>query len=605
MAEPAPARELFRFGVFEVDARTGEVFKHGFKIRVQEQPFQVLLALLKRPGQLVTREELRQKLWADNVFLDHEHSLSKAVNKLREALADSTEHPRYIETLARRGYRFIAAVERIVGEINAAHVRHLGSGASHDREAKASKLKLLVLPFENVARNGDGYLNDGVTDEMIAQIQRLHPRGLSVVARATAMRYKLTNKTLAQVGTELGVDYILTGSVYCDSACMRLQIELIYSADEKVAWSDVFECELQRSSSVAKEVAAQVVRALAINLVPEHTIAPISTPQVRWQTYEAYLKGRFYWYKRTPAALTTATDYFEEAIATQPTYAPAHVGLAETYNMLANRGCLSPEQAFPKAKSAAKRAIELDECLAEAHSALGWAIFSHDWDWRVAEREFQLGLAQNPSSSVAHHFYGFLLIAANRFEQSITEILSALQIDPLSLPTNGILIWALFCARRYDEAIEQGRRTIEIDPNYPVGLEFLAMAYSQRGRIAEAVSAAERGSEASGRDPLVLTALGHIYAVAGESGKAQKLLGELMEIGRERYVVSALVAPICAALGRKNDAFSWLKRAEQERGEWAAMALVDPRLDSLRNDPRFDQFAARICPHRDFNGTIP
>ena len=435
MEQPTQARSAVRFGVFEFDFRSGELRKQGLKIKLRGQPVQVLAMLLEQAGEVVTREELQRKLWPADTFVDFEQSLNAAVKRLRQALDNSAENPRFVETLARQGYRFISPVHpagpasrlpepspkastvsqlgtrtRLVGILVVVVLLVAAGGYLVRRlwpraHVSAGNIRLVVLPFSNYSRDpSQEYLSDGITEEIITQLGSLHPEQLAVIARTSAMRYKST-----KIGRELAVDYIVEGSVRRAGDRVRISAQLIQTSEQTHLWAKGYERDLRDILDVENEVARAIADEIRLKLTPQQQARLLKPNPVDPEAYEAYLRGRYYWNKRTSAGLKKGIEYFEQAIEKEPGYAFSYVGLADSWNLLGDYQYLPPRETYPKAREAATKALEMDGTLAEAHTSLAFVMFEYDWDWSGAEREFKKGLELKPSYATGHLWYAYYL----------------------------------------------------------------------------------------------------------------------------------------------------------------------------------------------------
>jgi TolB-like protein/Tfp pilus assembly protein PilF len=576
--EPAQTPRILRFGVFEVDLRSGELRKHGLKIKLQEKPFQVLATLLEHPGNVITREELRRKLWSEDTFVDFEHSINIALNKLRAALSDSAKNPRFVETLARHGYRFIAPVDKRV-----------------QASPPSGKAMLAVLPFENLSNDpGQNYFSEGLTEEMITQLGRMHPRRLGVIARSTAMHYKGTEKRADQIGQELGVGYILEGSVRRTIDRVRITAQLIQVSDQTHLWAETYDRKLADVLDIQREVARRIAKSLAVELLPDQQKSLSRTSTRDSAAHEAYLRGHYFWNKRTEEGFQKAIGHFEQAIAKDPGYALAYTGLADCYETLGIYGGLPPGETAHRAKAAANRALEIDDRLAEPHTSLAFANLLFDWDWAAAEREFKQALDLNPNYVTGHHWYGLFLALMGRFDEAFAQMRNALVLDPLSLVLNSHVGWFLYYARRYDEAISQLCKTAEMDQSFPVTNYLLGLAYLQKEKINEAIAEFHKGDQLSNSHPAALSGLGQAHGLAGRKTEGLQYLERLRAVSKTRYVSQYFMACVWIGLGDKAQAFDCLEKAFQERSSWMAHLKVDPVVDGLRSDPRFKSLIERV-----------
>ncbi len=567
-------REI-RFATFAVDLQSGELRKGGVKVKLQEQPFQMLSVLLERPGELVTREALRKRLWSGDTFVDFEHSLATAVKKLRRALGDSASHAQFIETLPRRGYRFIATLEAGL---------------------RSGKTILAVLPFEN--RTGDTgleYLADGMTEEMIARLGRLHPQRLGVIARASAIRYKNTEKDIDQIGEELGADYILKGSVGRAGDRIRITAELIQVNDRTHLWADRFEGGWAHVQAIHSELARHIARSLQVEPLPAKRAAIAGVSSASPEAHAAFLRGRYCLNKGTAEGVKNAIAHFVEATSRDSRYAVAHAGLAVALDLADHFRVLPGREAFPRAKAAAIKALELNDLLPEAHNALAFAMHSFDWDWAGAEQAYQRAIALNPNFATARHWHGFYLGMLGRMDEALAEMRRAQQLNPLSIVIRTHLGLMLYRGGRYDEAIEQLKQTLEMEPGFAAAHYFLAWAYEQKGMYEETITHLQKALIASPGSPDRVGALGHAHAVFKRRGRARKALQELHKLAERRFVSAYDFAIIYIGLGETDQAFKGLERACDERSFSMLMSLkAEPRLDRIRRDPRFRDLVLRV-----------
>lgn len=617
MESSAQSSGTIRFGPFEADLAAGELRNDARKIKLQEKPFQVLAALLERPGEMVRREELQQRLWPADTFVDFDHGLNIAIAKLREALGDSAEHPHYIETLPKRGYRFIAQVDgpdrvaearslvsrrrlaaRILAltAIAALVVIYIAQSWTKPAEnTRAGKVMLAVLPFENL--DGDPqqeYFSDGLTEEMIAQIGQINPQALGVIARTSAMRYKATDKDVAQIGRELSVEYLLEGSVRREGDRVRVTAQLIQVSDRTHLWARTYEREATSVFDIQRDVADQVSQALKLQLLPGQQAVRARTPRVHPAAHESYLQGRHLWNRRTPQHVQKAVLYFEEAVRFDPSYARAYAGLSDSYNLLASYSVLPPNVAISKAKASAHRALELDPALAEAYASLGFAKLEYDWDWAGAEEAFRKAIQLDPNYATGRQWYSLYLNATGRAEEAIAEAREALRLDPVS-PIIALGVGSrLYHARRFDEAIEQFRKTLELDPTFVLAYHNLGRAYLMKRRYAEAIGALENAHRLSGERSARTAALGYGYALAGRREQARALRDELANAPAPTTVPSFPMALLCLSLGDRDAALAFLEKAYEQRHSDVTLLKVEPLLDPLRGDPRFADLLRRV-----------
>lgn len=607
-----------RFGVFELDLRAGELRKHGMRVRLQEQPLQVLEMLLARPGDVVTREELRNKLWAADTFVDFDHGLNKAVNKIRDALGDSAESPRFVETVARRGYRFLA-------EVTVPRADETRKTENQPRKRRAPPLawqaftavlvvllgvlviwkfrstshatplveSVAVLPLESLSGDpSQDYFADGMTDELITDLGQI--RALRVISRTSVMSYKKARKPLPQIGRELGVDAVVEGTVLRSGDEVRITAQLIRAATDQHLWAQSYVGNMRDALGLQTKVAHSIAEQIRISLTPDEEAALTKSKAVNPEAYEAYLKGRYFWNKRTGEGLQRAVEYFNQALAKDPNYAKAYAGLADSYALLGNSdfAILSRQEAYPKAKAAAVRALELDNSLGEAHTSLAFCLGLFEWNWDGAEKEFQKAIALNPGYATAHQWYGMQLSALGRSNQAIAEMRRAESLDPLSLVIGAGVADVLFAARRYDESIEQSRKVIEMDPNFPIAHFELGQALAQKKLYGPAIGELKKARELSGGDATCTAVLASAYSESGRRNEAIELLNELKHSANHQSSYSAHQALVHTSLGEKSEALSCLRRAYEERFD--VLVLRSPAFDGLRADPQFRNLVHRI-----------
>ncbi len=591
------------------------------KVALQEQPLQVLRALLERPGEVVSREELQRRLWPADPLVDFERGLNNAVRRLRQALSDDAESPRFVETVARRGYRFVAPVEpledvhaspagvapaaperlpkpgrrRMVAAIVLAAIAAAAGFAIRwrSRAPRAGRLMLAVLPFENLSGDaGQDYFSDGLTEEMIAQLSMVQPESLRVIARTSAMQYKGTGKKADQIGRELGVDYLLEGSVRQSSGRVRITVQLVEAATQVHRWSQSYERDLQDVISLQKDVAAAVAGAIRIELSPDDKARLALRRAVHPEAYLAYLKGRLSWNRRTRESLEQAITFFSAATSADPTWAAPHSGLADAHVFLAWYAHRAPLDVLPRAREAALSAVARDPSAAEAHASLGLVRYLFDWDFPSAEQEFQRALRLNPGYAYARYWHGYFLLAMQRHEEALREVKAALELDPLSPGIGTGLAYAHLVARQPEEAIAQSRRVLELAPDYYLAHKILGWALEDKGLYAEALAAYERDQATSGIDTDFERA--RAYALAGRVREARAALLHYERSSADRYVSIGNRARVYVVLGEEDKALALLEEAYRAR----SVNLVTPRFrdefSRLASDPRFQDLVRRV-----------
>ncbi len=621
-----------RFGPFQVNRHAGELRKHGIKVKLSGQPFEVLALLLERPGEVVTHQELRGKLWQADTFVDFEHGLHAAVNKLREALGDSADNPRFIETLPRRGYRFVAAVQLVANAPKAPAVAPVEKQGAPEQMAARQVVRwplfaalglaalattvvglnlgawrgrllgrptspriesLAVLPLENLSGDPEQeYFADGMTEALIADLSKIS--ALRVISRTSVMQYKGARKPLPQIAKELNVDGVIEGSVVRSGDRVRIRAQLIYAPSDMHLWAESYERDLRDVLALQDDVAHAIANQIKIKVTPQEQVRLASPRPVNPEAFQLYLQGRYFRNKRTLEGLQKAMEYFQQAVDKDPAYAPAYAGLADTYVPLTNWGWLSPREAMPKARAAALKALEIDDRLAEAHVSLGMVRLVYDWDWLTVGKHFERALALNPAYPAAHLWYSNYLAALGRSDEALAEAKRAVDLDPVSPDINHSRAWLLSMTRRYDEAIEQERKTLEMDPGFPPAHSVLAGAYLAKGMYREALAEAEKLSALSPGSPAALFSLAYVHVRSGERSQGLRELNELRALSKQRYVPSDYFAIVYLWLGDKDQAFTWLEKAYEERTGFLPWLKVSPTWDPLRSDPRFQDLLRRI-----------
>jgi TolB-like protein/DNA-binding winged helix-turn-helix (wHTH) protein/Tfp pilus assembly protein PilF len=629
-----PPRRL-GFGVFEVDLRDRQLTKRGLRIRLQEQPFQVLAMLLERPGEVVTRDELRNRLWP-NTVVEFDHGLNKAISKIREVLGDSVESPRFVETVARRGYRFLADVavidipdrqheptpDALASPSDTAPVDRTDAGASskqtvrpyiwslvfglalvlavslswilYSKNQSLPKIRsLAVLPMENLSGDASqDYFADGMTDQLIANLGQIS--ALRVISRTSVMTYKGVRKPLAQIADELNVDAVVEGSVLRSGDQVRITAQLIQASADKHIWAQSYEGEIRDTLALQNRVARAIAEQIHVTLNRHEQAALGNSRAVNPEAYEAYLTGRYYWNKRTGDGLKRAIDQFKLAIDKDPNYAQAYTGLADSYALSGDweYGLLSPDEAFPKAKAAATKALALDDDLAEAHTSLAFVLDLYDWNWELAEKEYKRALALNPSYATAHHWYAWHLIVTGRHSEAIAESRKAESLDPLSPIISADLADALCVAHLCDESVQQSRKTLEMHPYFAVAHYQLGQALTQKRMHTEAIASLQRAIELSRGNTAFESNLAYVYAVAGRTDEAIKIIKDLEGRPGRPASTDPHIALIYVGLGHRDQAMSWLNKAYEAR--FNPSILMRPAFDPIRSDARFQDLLRRI-----------
>ncbi len=608
---------VFRFGAFTVDAVTGELTNAGQRRPLRDQPLQLLLALLERPGELVTREELTRRLWPADTFVDFDRGLNKAMNHLREALSDSADHPQFVETLPRKGYRFIAQVRIDPGEVEAAIDEPAPTVRSRRRLRLAvfagfatavavavsiavavaldvggvrrriglratvpHVVSLAVIPLENLSGDPEQeYFADGMTDALITDLAKIG--SLRLTSRTSVMRYKHTKLTIGDIGRELNVDALVEGTVTRAGSRVRITAQLIQVSTDMHLWAETYERDLSEVLELQRAVATDIARRIDV------VVRPLDRPRiVQPEAYGLYLQGRYAFYQYTSQGWQRAIEHFTRAIEQDPTFAPAYSGLADTYVVAGAYDAIPADEALTRGKAAAAKALALDDGLASAHYVLATAHAWYDWDWPSAEQEFRRALELDPNDALGRNWHGGYLSLRRRHQEAIAEHERARDLDPLSLIVNTNLARAFYWARRYDEAITQARRTLELDPRFGVALFWLEGSLRHQGRLTEAVALRQQVST-----PERAQAIARTF----ERDGFEALLRECGAAYRDNG--SPVIAARCyAQSGDIEQALALLETCSRRRCSALVNTIVEPDFDVLRAEPRFQQLLHQVDP---------
>jgi len=602
---------VFRFGAFAVDVRTGELTNAGQRTPLRDQPLQLLLALLERPGQLVTREELTRRLWPAETFVDFDRGLNKAMNHLREALSDSADHPQFIETLPRKGYRFIAPVtldaqdgetaveaappartrSRLWLPTAAAFIAAIGVAFAVDvggvrrwiggRPAAAPHIaSLAVIPLDNLSGDPEQqYFADGMTDALITDLAKIG--SLRITSRTSVMRYKQTKRTIKDIGRELDVDAVVEGTVTRAGSRVRITAQLIQVSTDMHLWAETYERDVSEVLELQREVATDIARRIDV------VVRPLDRPRVvQPEAYGLYLKGRYAFYQYTSQGWQRAIEHFTRAIERDPTFASAYSGLADTYVVAGAYDAIPADEALTRGKAAAAKALELDEGLAGAHYALATAHTWYDWDWASAEREFHRAVQLDPNDALGRNWHGGYLSLRRRHQEAIAEHERARDLDPLSLIVNANLGRALYWARRYDEASTQARRTLALDPRFGIALFWLEGSLRHQGLLKEAVALRQQVSTPERAQMIARTFERDGFpALLRECGAAYRDSGSLV-----------IAARCYAQSGDTGQALALLEACSLRRCSALVNTMVEPDFDVLRPEPRFQQLLRKVDP---------
>jgi pentatricopeptide repeat protein len=639
--EPPAQATRMCFGPFEADLRSGELRKHGVRLKLQDQPFQVLALLLEHAGDVVTREELRQRLWPADTFVDFDTGLNSAVKKLRDVLADSADEPRYIETIPRRGYRFIAplvdpnpatvpssAPEPWLGPAHetassqpadsvvtsaesffftrlrllfgaaallvllvAGFLAYRNTGAGGTKQPAIKSLA--VLPLKNLSGDASqDYLADGMTEALIGRLAGIHD--LRVISRTSVMRYKDTKEALPDIAKTLGVDAIVEGSVIRDGNRIRVHAQLIRAATDEHFWSEAYDSELRDVLTLQSDVARSIAQKVAVTITGEERARLTAARSVAPEVYENYLKGRSILDKTySTSGLEESIGYFEEATKRDPTFAPAYVGLADAYDKLGTVFIGNPpSETRPKVVSAARKALELDPGLTEAHVLLA-DVYQEQWRWSDAEAEYNRALDLNPNDAAAHVGFAHWLLCQGRTQEALTWTARGRELDPIAVSGTSIGE-TLFFARQYDESIREFRSVLAVQGDDAGTLWNLGYSLIANGQPQDAIPVLEKAAAISNRSPGVIGVLIRAYAHAGRRKDALRVLDELKQRRQKGYVPAGAFVNAYLGLGDNEQAFVWLERAYQEQSNILQFLKVHPHFDPLRDDPRFKDLLQRV-----------
>jgi DNA-binding winged helix-turn-helix (wHTH) protein/TolB-like protein/Flp pilus assembly protein TadD len=650
-------KHLYEFGSFRLDTREHLLLRNGERVKLEGKVFETLVVLVQHSGRLVSKNELMNHVWPDAIV--EENNLEKSISVLRKVLGKIGSNSNYIETVRGLGYRFISDVRefdedvstlvrhesrtRVIVEDEEIELAGMGNlsddqpltsapylntqalanagiflpasatrrwwanprvivplglltvlgavgyfflrSTSKQPETVATVKSIAVLPFKPLGADAsDEYLGLGLTDALITRLGGISQ--ITVPPTSTVKKYASQEQDPVIVGRDLSVESVLEGSIQRVDDRFRLTVQLVRVADGRQLWTDKFD---------EKRVSARVAEALALKLNGDEKQRLTKRYTENSEAYQLYLKGRYYWNKRSPEGLNKGIECFNQAIALDPNYALAYAGLADCHNMLGDYALMLPNQTFLKGMGAASKALELDETLAEAHASLALAKLYYEWDFPGAEKQFQRALHLNPNYATAHQWYGEYLMLMGRADESLAEMRRAQELDPLSLIINTAVGYALWNARRYDEAIDQLRKTLELDANFLPAVAFLDMAYERKGMDQEFIASYQKEMILSGYSPAEAAAFREIYFKSGMHGFWLKILAWLkQEQVKRKYLAPIHMALGYVFLGQKDQAFAWLEKAYAERSGWMVHLKVDPRFDSLRSDPRFADLVRRV-----------
>ncbi len=631
-----------RFGDdFEFDPRSQRLSRAGRVLKLERIPTEILLLLIEKNGELVTRDQIIERVWGEGVFLDTDNSINGAIRKIRQVLKDDSENPRFIQTVTGRGYRFIAAVVQpappdredvsvdrtaasdsapdaapeprpsrkvapwrwgsligiavlLIGALGA-YLYSLRSRAQVP--APPVRSMLAVLPFENLTGDPEqDYFSDGLTEEMISQLGNLDPSHLGVIARTSVMHYKHSDEPLDRIGRELGVQYALEGSVRRDSNRVRVTAQLIQIKDQSHIWARQYDRDLSNLLALQAEIAQEIAAEIQLTLGDRRrldTVRQSSLEPQAYQAYDLYLKGRFFWNKRTAQGFQQAIEYFQQAIAKDPNYSRAYTGVADSYALLGGYSTTPQTESMPKARAAALKALELDPSLAEAHTSLALITENFDYDWETAEKEYRRAIELNPNYATAHHWYAEFLSLQGRFPEALAESERARELDPLSLIIAADHGMILLYARQYDASIAQFRAVKEMEPAFPRTVMVVA-PYIEKQQYADALAELKRWADAYGESEWTCAWRAFVYGRSGQNAQARQALAKVRQFYDRGLRSPDPMLWALVGVGDRDQSFAWFEKAYADHSNVLTSLKVNPAFDGLRSDPRFQNLMRRV-----------
>ena len=605
-----------------------ELKTHSSRLQLQEKPFQLLLVLVENPQRIVTREELRERMWGSETFVDYDRGINVAVKKVRDALGDSAENPKFIETIAKKGYRFLLPVEvagphvegpQPILAANAPAVANVTSAPHRfgrtsvalsamvagavlaglavwflkvqpQHRHPAQIHSLAVLPLRNLSPDpGQEYFAEGITEDLVTNLARSLP--LRVISRTSVMRYEGTTEPITQIARELGVEAIVEGAVARSGDRVTVTVQLVNAKEDRHLWAHKYDRQVGDLLEIETELSQQIANQVGSSLGLQREVKVPRSGPVGAQVYDLLLKGRYFWNKRTDEGVMRAAEYFRQAIDADPNYAPAYVGLADCY-LFGQPPTAPPKVLAAKAKEMIKKALQVDDDLGEAHATLGLLAENFEWDWNEAEKEYKRAIELNPNYATAHQWYGGELCLRGNFDAALHELKLARDLDPLSLVIIKDTGDIYYVSHQYDRSIEYFRKTLEMDPNFVIAHINLAVVYAQQRQFSSALTELQKARQVED-SPYALSELGYVYALAGETQQAQRVLSQLKIVSGQRYVFPTGFAMVYAGLGNKDKALEWLEKGYREGGLLTGLK-VDPHWDNLRDDPRFNNLMKRV-----------
>ena len=573
--------ERIKFGQFVLDMGRYELTRAGKPVRMERIPMDLLILLVRENGRLISREEIIERLWGKGVYFDTDNSINTAVRKIRHALGDNSGNPQYVETVLGKGYRFMGRTV-VSPVVEAAEV-----------EAQRSRIMLAILPFENLSGDpAQEYFSDGLSEETIMRLGKMSPHRMGVIARTSSMAYKQTNKSVAQIGRELGVDYVLEGSVRREVDRVRITVQLIRVQDQIHLWAENYDRQLPGILDIHGEIGAAIAAQVKLKLISEEERQLSRTIHRDPEAHDHYLRGRYHYARSNLLDMQKAVEHFQRATERDPGYALAYSGLADALIVLPVTGDVAAHEAFPAAKTAIAQALRLDPDSAEAHTSDATIKFWFDWDFKGAETAARLAIKLNENYLLAHLYLAHVLSNVGRHDEALAAVQQALVLDPLSLITGAMRGQFLYHAGRDSESLEQFKTTLGMESRFWVGQICLAKTYEKLGMYSEALIACDRAWEFSAGNSEALSLAGYVHAVSGDRAKAEEKIQEMLERKKERYVPPYNLALVFAGLGETETALHWLGQAFEERYVHMTF-LLDHKWDGMRSNAEFQKLLSR------------
>lgn len=607
---------IARFGSFELDLGSGELRRDGVTLKLQPQPAKVLALLVSRPGEVITRNELAEQVWGSETFVDFERGLNFAIRQIRSTLGDDADQPSFIETLPKRGYRFIAPLIEVAPEtsisvptprrslkvpiaICSAVLLLIGALvywqiARPKPQLAQRQIVLAVLPFHDLSGAPQAFLVDGLTEEMVARVTEISPEHLKVIAHTSAMQYEHTKKSTRQIGEDLGADYVLENSIRHEGGRIRITSQLVRTADQTHLWAQNYDRDMRELLPLESEVTSDIAEQIQRQLLPAVTVNQRSDSRpVDADAHELYLKGRYAFNQRSRESLQQSIAYFQQAVAKQPDYAVAYAAMADAYNLTAYYGFDPTLESWSQAKIASSKALQLDDSLAAAHAALAYTEFLAQGDWPTAEKEFRRALALDDGYVPAHHWYAFYLAATGRMDESLKQMRYAETLDPLSSAVHAGSAYMYYFARDYEKAIQQARIALQLNSNSIAAHGVMGWAYIEQKKYPDAIQELQTAERLSGGSTAYLCALARAYALRGNSREAKTMLEQVETMQKSLRGAGTGIAAAYVALGNSEEALKWLEHTAP--GDLQVNWLrVDPAFDPVRQNPRFAAVVSRI-----------